>query len=152
MKKTKLGLMGSSVLKEALRIVSSFEDIEFSALFDTNKHRLADADITLAEHGIYIKRINNSDDFYALNHDIILADGKMCEYAFFKNTYFLSPPDEAPEGAGTAINGKLHIFKNGDWEPFDFSIFGPATKLKHIKNGQAPMYAYFLFRKANFTE
>lgn len=152
MEKVKTGLMGSSVLKEALNLSSYFENLEFSALFDTNKHRLADSDVFLAEYGMYIKRINNSDDFYALNHDIILADGKMSEYAFSKNTYFLSPPAEAPEGSGTAIKGKLHIFKDGEWSPFDFSIFGTATKFKHIKTGQDPMCAYFLFKATDFTE
>ncbi len=152
MEKVKTGLMGSSVLKAALNLSSSFENLEFSALFDTNKHRLADADLTLAEHGIYIKRINNSDDFYILHHDIILADAKMCEYAFLENTYFLAPADDAPEGAGSNIKGNLHIFKGGEWKPFDFSKFGPSTKLKHIKSGQDPMCAYFLFKATNFTE
>lgn len=147
MKKIKVGLLGADTVTDGISLALFFKNAELISLFDLNKERLNQAVSYAKENGIYIKAYNNADDFYATEPDMILAGRHMSDYIFCENAFLPDAvSDSLSDGVASQIDGNLHFFNSGSWNPADISLLSSQNQLIYIKNGKNPLFAYFMLK------
>lgn len=146
MDKIKIGLLGASAITTAFEAVQTLKKAELFCIYDTNADMLDESIKYAKSNGFYIKKFNNSDDFYSASPNIILATKNMYEYINSKYTTLLLDGSCSFENVYNGLymqnGGSLYVYNNG-WKNAILSDIPLSERLPLLKNQQNITLLFF---------